>query len=59
MSQIFSIKDQVDRAPEVNDGSFTREDGLLAGAINSPTVVSVGTIPINYEVEVIYGFMTQ
>jgi len=56
LAKIIKVKDTVSRAPVVNDGTQKNEGLVMGDSIQSPTTVSVGTIPISYDVEVIFGF---
>ena len=58
--KILNVNDMVSRAPVVND--LNQKDEALViggGAIQNPTTVNVGTIPISYDVEVVFGFRTK
>ena len=58
--KILNVNDMVSRAPVVND--LNQKDEALViggGAIQNPTTVNVGTIPISYDVEVVFGFQAK
>ena len=56
LGRVVNIKDTFSSAPVINDNTLNKDESLIVGAPSTPTVVNVGTIPISYNVEVIFDF---
>ena len=56
LGKVINIKDTFSSAPVVSDNSLKQDESLVVGAAPVPTTVNVGTIPISYNVKVVFNF---